>query len=289
MARTHAGTASAPFKTGPFEAARVEIEPHRRSRDLRPPTAGARLALALAATALLGACVLEDPPGPATIVVTVHPWPSNTLAPADVLEGGRALDLELVGDDPWTRAADLFASTPLDAAVRAEHRLPGTVSTLSERLTLEGFETGAFVSGTDFDETSGIFQGFLHLDEPWLRAGSGADEGPAGAALAAVQLVRLKIPRPLEDTAFAWVHLDLEGVDDPYAVLTASLAALDAGLAGDPRAVVALVSLDPAAPGAPIAVRSATNAEDAAPTGRFADRLRAAMAASDAAVLEKND
>jgi hypothetical protein len=268
MARTTAGTDPTSFA---------------RSRTAR------RLALALAATSLLGACVLEEPPGPATVVVTVHPWPAGAPEPASVLDDSRALDLALTGDDPWTRVADLFAVEPLEAIALDEQRLPGTVDTLSERLTLEGFETGAFVSGDLFDETSGIFQGFLHLDESWLREGSGADGGPAGAALAAAQFVRLKIPRPLEDTAFAWVHLDLEGVADPRAVLEASLAELTTALAKDPRSVVALVDLDPTSPVARVAVRAAVDAASAAPTGRFAERLRAVMAASDAALLEDED
>lgn len=268
----------------------------------------ALLPLLVAATALASSCVVEEPPGPATVVVTVHPWPAAAPRPAELLDEAVAFDLPASPTDPWQRVAALFTAARSDATAPDERRLEGSATTLAETLTAEGFETGAFLSGDTFDETSGILQGFLHLDEGWLRAHSGADTGPAGAAFAAAQFVRLKIPRPLEDTAFAWLHLDLSGASsgdasngdassgdsaDGLAALESALAEVLDGLAGDPDAVIALVDLSGS--GGALAVRgpvgtarsetgaSGTEPSEALALDAFAALLRSTMRAADSA------
>lgn len=243
--------------------------------------------LPLFLAAPLVGCVVEDPPGPATVVVTVHPWPADAPRPAQLLGDAAAYDLPTGATDPWLRAAELFSAGDLDPLARDEGRLPGSATTLAEVLTAEGFETGAFVSGERFAEGSGIFQGFLHLDEDWLRAHSGLEPGAGAAALAAAQFVRLKIPRPLEDTGFAWLHLELDGEPPTLASLESALQDLRDGLAADPAAVVALVDLTGASGAVAIGVSGepASNEErtaEALDPGAFTATLRAAMRAADA-------
>jgi|GEM_PF-5138946 len=255
----------------------------------------ARTLSPLLALALLPSCVVEAPPGPTTVVVTVHPWPADAPRPGVLLSEGRT-DARVASyhlpssatepANPWRRAAELFTGEPVGATVRDEGRLPGSATTLAEVLTAEGFETGAFVSGERFAEASGIFQGFLHLDEAWLRAHSDADTGPLGAAFAAAQFTRLKIPRPLEDTGFAWLHLEFAPNGATRAALDEALALVRDGLEEDADAVVALVDLAGTDGALAIDAPRGAAGEDGAASASldpsaFTTTLRAVMRAAD--------
>ncbi|MEZ5977729.1 MAG: hypothetical protein R3F34_05875 [Planctomycetota bacterium] len=242
----------------------------------------------MAALALAG-CVVEDPPAPTTVVVTVEPWPAGAAAPAELL-GGTALAVELDRTDPWAAAATLLGVRPLTEEMRSLRHVPADVETFPERLMLEGFECGAFLSGDVFDESSGLLQGFLLVDEPFVREAAGADTGARGAAFAGEQFCAQKIPRPLEDGAFAWIHLDLATTDDARATLEHAVAELERTLAEDPAAVLVLASLDATSPGAPVAIRTAgTPAAAPADPQAFADHLRSEMARSLATARQESD
>jgi hypothetical protein len=260
---------------------------------------GAALA-ALVASALCG-CVVEAPVGPATFVVTVAPWPAAAGSPADVLgrafpdESGRVQSVTFTegARDVWSSGAELLAQAVPGRFDSDARFVPGTLETLAERLSREEFEGGAFLSGETFDEKHGLLQGCLHHDEHWMRAAAGVDAGPLGAANAGAQFVELRLMRALEDTPFAWVHLDLgeaalaqdlEPASAPDAALARALERIAAAVQADPAAVVALVRLDAPAGEIGAAVR-ARGAALPPPTARadFGTWLRNVMAASEAA------
>lgn len=252
------------------------------------PARATALLTALSFAAGLSGCVVEEPPGPTTVIVTAHPWPQDAPRPAAVLGDATGVDVAYASDDPWRRAVDLFATQPLPATLRDapdERYLPGAARTLTEELTAEGFESGVFTSGPRFDETSGVFQGFLHLDEGWLRAHSDADPGPLGAAFAAAQFVRLKIPRPLEDSAFAWLHLELDGTANARATLDEALELLREALSADPDGVLVLVDL-----ASPDGVGALAIAGEAAALERASEPVAATeLSAAVLAVMRERD
>jgi hypothetical protein len=248
----------------------------------------------------LCACVVEEPLGPATVLVTVAPWPAAAGSPAEVLarafpgEAGTVQSVTFVegARDVWSNGAQLLAQAEPGQFDGDARFVPGSLETFAERLSREEFEGGAFLSGELFDEKQGLLQGCLHHDESWLRAAAGADAGPLGAANAGAQFVELRLMRGLEDTPFAWVHLDLgdaalaedlapaSGAD---AALAAALERIAAAVQADPTAVVALVRLDTPAGESDAAIR-ARGAALPPPTARaeFGSHLRSVMAASEA-------
>jgi len=266
-----------------------------------------RVGLCAAILCLLGAgCVVEEPLGPATVLVTVYPWPAGAGSTVDELAAAfaadasaappavRAVEFDFDRSSPWLAGATLIAqcdAADVDAAARF---VPGARDTIFERLSREEFECGAFLSGALFDETQGLLQGHLLHDEFWLREAAGVDAGPLGAAHAGGQYVELRLLRALEDTPCAWVHLDLSDAElardlapaaDGAAALRAALARLAAATSADPAAVVALVDLDGRAGGPPIAVRARGAAVPPPPVAAaFGSHLRAVMAGSEQAV-----
>jgi hypothetical protein len=249
----------------------------------------------------LCACVVEEPLGPATVLVTVAPWPAAAGSPAEALARAfpsdaaslQSLTFESGARDAWTSGAEILAQAEPGQFDGDARFVPGTLETIAERLSREEFEGGAFLSGELFDEKQGLLQGCLHHDENWLRAAAGVDAGPLGAANAGAQFVELRLIRALEDTPFAWVHLDLGDAalaedrapaSDAAAALAAALERIASAVQADPAAVVALVRLDAPVGESGAAVR-ARGAAPAPPTARseFGAFLRSAMATSEAA------
>lgn len=95
--------------------------------------------------------------------------------------------------------------------------VPPDSHTIAERFSRYGMETAAFLSADPLREELGFFQGILHgSDLPLLMAE--ADQGPLrGAVDGAYTFLEDKLPRPMEDAAFLWLHLDLELIPDPQA------------------------------------------------------------------------
>lgn len=95
--------------------------------------------------------------------------------------------------------------------------IPAEANTLCELVSRYGLETAAYLTDAGLREEFGFLQGVLHSsDLPMLMAE--ASEGPLrGAVSAAYGFLEQKIPRPMEDGAFVWLHLDLELIPDPSA------------------------------------------------------------------------
>jgi hypothetical protein len=160
---------------------------------------------------VLCACVAEDPSGPPVLLVTVAGAGSPALA--NVLPSGQAWLLEADGRRSTAEllGALITGAEPPPLSPAGRLHLPGTALTLAERFSALGFETAGAFADLELDEALGLGQGLLHTSDGPLLA-SLAPSDPLGAAVAEIAgFVAAKLPRPMEDAPFAWLHLDLRG------------------------------------------------------------------------------
>lgn len=248
--------------------------------------------LPLAPLALLVAgCIAQEPTGPPIAILTV-----STAQPLDV--AAVAPDVEAVATAPRDGRGDFellaasFGAAPELIAAGPFPVLPGAATTLAERATAAGFEAAAFTSGASAREESGLLQGHLHgEDEPLLASRLAAGEAsPARLARTATDgaraFVEQKLPRPMEDASYVWLHLDLTAVDAPEAerLVRDAWSALD-GAHGDREALRVLWLLPTAAGGGSLAATGGRPAQDATLYDLVAERAAlpplAARAAGD--------
>ena len=207
-------------------------------------------------TALLLVACAGDPTGPNAVLVTVSGLPDAALQTTGPL--GETLSDFTVrplarGDAGLPEViATALCGEPV-APLLGEPRdvvVPAELDTLPEALVRHGIETAAFLTDERLVEELGFLQGVLHAhDFPLLVAES--EDGPLrGAVSGTHRFLVEKLPRPMEDAAFAWLHLDLALIPDPDAragFLAATLDALRSDLEPDPDAatVVAFVGSAP--------------------------------------------
>ncbi len=154
----------------------------------------------------LAACT-PTPTGPTMLWITASGLPAAPPG-VPVTRGPYGL----IGDIATALTGDPVAPLPGEPG---DILVPGEKDTLCELVSRYGLETAAFVTDDGLREEFGFLQGVLHSsDLPMLMAE--ASDGPLrGAISAAYGLLEQKIPRPMEDGAFVWLHLDLELIPDP--------------------------------------------------------------------------
>lgn len=181
------------------------------------------------AALLAGLCACTgEPNGPAALLITVSDLPAEALAPGSPLVSlmGGAQPLAVSGPGagpesfyPSQAIGSCFAREAQELPRGAPHRivLPGRTDTLAELEANAGIETASFVTDHAFDEEFGFQQGFFQAhDMAWIEINAQAgwlDTAVAGAE----QYLAQKLPRPMEDAPFVWLHLDLALIEDPAA------------------------------------------------------------------------
>ncbi len=193
------------------------------------------------------------PTGPTIVLITVGGLPQEQVADpegplADFLskawsakvapgEHGLAADLAsaLCG-----KTIEPLSGEPFEVV------LPPDVDTLPEVFSRYGLETAAYLTDARLVEELGFFQGSLHGgDLPLLIAE--ATSGPLrGAVELAHGFLEQKLPRPMEDASFVWLHLDLGLIPEVAArgrFLGATLRNLNEALEVRPDSALALLCL----------------------------------------------
>jgi hypothetical protein len=179
------------------------------------------------ASALLCLCACTQPPnGPATLLITVSDLPTEALSSTGPLtsfvEAAQQLAVSGPGVDsagfyPSLAVGTCFTREPLEVPSGAPGNvvLPGILNTLAELEANAGIETASFVTDHAFDEEFGFQQGFFQAhDMAWIELSASSGWLDTAIASAEVYLAQ-KLPRPMEDAPFVWLHLDLSLIEDP--------------------------------------------------------------------------
>ncbi|QDU69826.1 hypothetical protein [Engelhardtia mirabilis] len=190
----------------------------------------------IAAFALLvvAGCVAGEPTGPPVTILTVST--RSALDVGEIAPGASGTVVELnAGDSDWNRLARLMCADAPAVDDGPFPLLPGSAATLAERASDAGFETAAYVTGEATREEGGLLQGWFHgYDGPSLESLAPGSAERLAAYLGA-DFVKSKLPRPMEDASFLWVHLDLTGFDAPAAAKLAADAWRQLGEASSSR------------------------------------------------------
>lgn len=214
------------------------------------PLASKLLAPVAALLGSLSACT-PTPSGPTVLWITVNGLPEvpkgATLARGDF---GVVADLATA---LTARPQSPLPGEPHDVLIQPD------VDTLPEVVSRYGLETAAYLTHDGLREEFGFLQGVLHSsDLPMLMAE--APDGPLrGAIASAFGYLEQKIPRPMEDGAFIWLHLDLELIPDPEAraeFLEATVQHFEQLLARRPDSTLIQVLFGPAEQPGSVRVRS---------------------------------
>ena len=202
--------------------------------------------------ALIGltACT-PTPTGPTVLWITASELPQVPEGMA-VARGGQGLlaDLAsaLIGEEVTPLAGE-----PRDVIV------PPKADTLCEVVARYGLETAAYLTEPGLREEFGFLQGALHSsDLPMLMAES--PEGPLrGAVSAAYGFLEQKVPRPMEDGALVWLHLNLALIPDETAradFLSTTVAHFESLLKRRPDSALVLVGFGAPGEAGSVSVRS---------------------------------
>ncbi len=202
---------------------------------------------------LLSSCVVEPPSGPPAVLITVSG--AGSPAAAGAMDDARVALLDADGSrSAWELLAGLLTAQEPPPPQEGWLRLPGAATTLVEAIGSTGIETAIFAAGgASTSESGGLLQGALHvLDGPLLEALGGED--PARFAIGEAESFLLsKLPRPMEDAPFVWLHLELGALEPERAraAVDEAWGRMGAALDGRPESLRVLVVLPtPGFPGA---------------------------------------